>query len=129
MCGECPGLTGAESGCQAMIRPPEGTAVSDQYTQQDPRTQYPQPPFEKQQQNEPGLAQRMNPKPDHGEESYRGTGRLDGRRALVTGADSGIGLAVAIAYAREGADIAMSYLPSEEEDAQEVVALIEKAGH
>jgi NAD(P)-dependent dehydrogenase (short-subunit alcohol dehydrogenase family) len=102
--------------------------VSDQYTLQDPTKQYPQPPFEKQQQNEPGLAQKMNPKPDHGEDSYRGTGRLEGRRALITGADSGIGRAVAIAYAREGADVAMSYLPSEEEDAQEVVALIEKAG-
>ena len=95
---------------------------------QDPTSQYPKPPFAKQQQNEPGLAQRMDPQPDHGEDSYRGTGRLEGRRALITGADSGIGRAVAIAYAREGADIALSYLPSEEADAQEVVALVEKAG-
>ncbi|MDX6227162.1 MAG: hypothetical protein QOI76_552, partial [Frankiales bacterium] len=102
--------------------------MNDQYTLQDPTTQYPKPPFDTQQQSEPGLAQQMNPRPDHGEDSYRGTGRLEGRRALVTGADSGIGRAVAIAYAREGADVALSYLPSEEADAQEVVALIEKAG-
>jgi NAD(P)-dependent dehydrogenase (short-subunit alcohol dehydrogenase family) len=102
--------------------------MNDQYTLQDPTTQYPKPPFDKQQQSEPGLAQQMNPRPDHGEDSYRGTGRLEGRRALITGADSGIGRAVAIAYAREGADVALSYLPSEEADAQEVVALIEKAG-
>ncbi len=70
----------------------------------------------------------MDPKPDHGEESYRGFGRLAGRKALVTGADSGIGRAAAIAFAREGADVALNYLPSEEADAQEVVALIEKAG-
>jgi NAD(P)-dependent dehydrogenase (short-subunit alcohol dehydrogenase family) len=70
----------------------------------------------------------MVPKPDHGEESYVGFGRLKGRRAIITGADSGIGRAVAIAFAREGADIALNYLPSEEEDAREVVALIEKAG-
>ncbi|MDX6203418.1 MAG: hypothetical protein QOJ83_2918, partial [Frankiales bacterium] len=102
--------------------------MKDQYTLQDPSTQYPRPPFDKQQQPGPGLARQMDPRPDHGEESYRGTGRLEGRRALITGADSGIGRAVAIAYAREGADLALSYLPSEEQDAQEVVALIEKAG-
>lgn len=102
--------------------------MKDQYTLQDPSTQYPRPPFDKQQQPGPGLARQMDPRPDHGEESYRGTGRLEGRRALITGADSGIGRAVAIAYAREGADVALSYLPSEEQDAQEVVALIEKAG-
>ena len=95
---------------------------------QDPVTQYPQPPFPKQHQNEPGLAQDMSPKPDHGEESYRGSGRLKGRKALVTGADSGIGRAAAIAFAREGADVVLSYLPSEEADAKEVISLIEKAG-
>ena len=94
----------------------------------DPTTQYPQPPFEVQQQPGPALAAEMNPRPDHGEDTYRGSGRLEGRRALITGADSGIGRAVAIAYAREGADIALSYLPEEESDAQDVVALIEKAG-
>ena len=102
--------------------------MSDQLTMQDPTKQFPTPPFEEQKQRAPGLAQEMNPKPDHGEQSYRGTGRLVGRKALVTGADSGIGRAVAIAFAREGADVVLSYLPSEETDAQEVVALIEAAG-
>jgi NAD(P)-dependent dehydrogenase (short-subunit alcohol dehydrogenase family) len=102
--------------------------MTDQYTLQDPSTQYPTPEFPEQQQSSPGLAQNMSPTPDHGEETYRGTGRLAGRRAIVTGADSGIGRAVTIAYAREGADIVLSYLPAEEADAQEVVALVEKAG-
>jgi NAD(P)-dependent dehydrogenase (short-subunit alcohol dehydrogenase family) len=70
----------------------------------------------------------MSPKPDHGEKSYRGSRRLEGRRALITGADSGIGRAVAIAFAREGADVALSYLPEEEADAREVIDLIDKAG-
>lgn len=102
--------------------------MSDQYTFQDPTTQYRKPEFDPQSQPGPGLAKEMDPKPDHGEDTYRGTGRLEGRKAVVTGADSGIGRAVAIAYAREGADVVLSYLPDEEEDAQEVVALIEKAG-
>jgi NAD(P)-dependent dehydrogenase (short-subunit alcohol dehydrogenase family) len=100
----------------------------DQYRIQDPTKQYPQPKFEKQPQDAPGLAQKMDPKPDHGEESYRGSGRLTGRKALITGADSGIGRAAAIAFAREGADVVLNYLESEEADAREVVALIEKAG-
>jgi len=95
---------------------------------QDPTTQYPNPEFPKQQQPGPGLDREMTPKPDHGEDSYRGTGRLTGRKALITGADSGIGRAAAIAFAREGADVVLSYLPQEEADAQEVVSLIEKAG-
>ena len=95
---------------------------------QDPREQYPKPPFEKQPQPSPGLGQKMHPVPDCGEESYVGSGKLEGRKALITGGDSGIGRAVAIAFAREGADVAIGYLPAEEEDAREVVALIEKAG-
>jgi NAD(P)-dependent dehydrogenase (short-subunit alcohol dehydrogenase family) len=99
-----------------------------QYEMQNPLTQYPQPKFEEQPQSPPGLAQDMVPKPDHGEQTYKGFGRLAGRRALITGADSGIGRAVAIAFAREGADIALNYLPSEQADADEVIALIEGAG-
>jgi NAD(P)-dependent dehydrogenase (short-subunit alcohol dehydrogenase family) len=100
----------------------------DRLTMQDPRAQYPKPPFPAQPQPAPGLAARMEPKPDHGETSYRGSGRLSGRKALITGADSGIGRAAAIAFAREGADVAIGYLPSEETDAREVIALIEAEG-
>lgn len=92
---------------------------------QDPRDQYPKPPFPKQPQPAPGLAAKMEPRPDHGETSYKGFGRLAGRKALVTGGDSGIGRAAAIAFAREGADVAIVYLPEEEPDAREVIALIE----
>jgi hypothetical protein len=95
---------------------------------QDPRSKYPIPPFKKQTQTWPGLAQEMDPKPDHGETSYRGSGRLSGRKALITGGDSGMGRAAAIAYAREGADVAINYFPSEEPDAREVMQLIKKAG-
>ncbi len=95
---------------------------------QDPTTQYPKPPFNKQSQPWPGLASQMDPKPDHGETSYKGSGRLQGRKALITGGDSGMGRAAAIAFAREGADVAINYYPTEEPDAQEVVALIEQAG-
>jgi len=94
----------------------------------DPRSKYPKPPFKSQTQPWPGLAGKMDPKPDHGESSYRGSGRLSGRKALITGGDSGMGRAAAIAYAREGADVAINYLPSEEPDAQEVIQFIKKAG-
>lgn len=100
----------------------------DLYTLQDPRTQFPQPKFEHQPQPVPGSEQQMTPKPDHGETSYKGSGRLPNRKALVTGGDSGIGKAAAIAFAREGADVAINYLPSEEKDARETIALIEAAG-
>lgn len=89
---------------------------------------FPAPPFQQQQQPFPGLAGKMQPRPDHGEDSYQGSGRLNGRKVLITGGDSGIGRAVAIAYAREGADVAINYLPEEEDDAREVVDLIKKAG-
>ena len=103
-------------------------AATDLYTLQDPTKQYPQPKFEHQPQKAPGLDKEMTPKADHGETSYRGSGRLRDRKALVTGGDSGIGRAAAIAFAREGADIVINYLPSEEADAKEVIALIENAG-
>src|SRR5258707_13726104 len=102
--------------------------MSDLYTMQDPTTQYPVPKFKKQPHRAPGLAKSMIPKPDHGETSYRGGGRLRNRKALVTGGDSGIGRATAIAFAREGADVAINFLPSEEPDAKEVIDLIEAEG-
>ena len=94
----------------------------------DPRALYPKPPFKRQVQKWPGLASKMVPRPDHGERSYRGSNRLAGRRALVTGGDSGIGRAAAIAFAREGADVAINYLPVEESDAREVIELIRADG-
>ncbi len=94
----------------------------------DPRRKYPSPPFKGQSQRWPGLAGKMHPKPDHGETSYRGSGRLAGRKALITGGDSGMGRAAAIAYAREGADVAINYYPAEEPDAREVIALIAAEG-
>lgn len=100
----------------------------DQYTFVDPVELYSDITPRRQHQTEPGLDVRMDPVPDLGEDTYRGSGRLTGRRALITGADSGIGAAVAIAFAREGADIAMSYLPEEEEDAARIAALVSDAG-
>jgi NAD(P)-dependent dehydrogenase (short-subunit alcohol dehydrogenase family) len=99
--------------------------MSPEMPNQNPVTKYPRPPFPPQQQDPPGLALLMEPKPDHGEKSYKGSGRLAGRKALVTGGDSGIGRAAVIAFAREGADVAFGYLPVEEPDAREVVQLIE----
>jgi len=95
---------------------------------QNPKTKYYHQKYPRQRQPYPGLEQKMHPLPDCGEESYVGCGRLDGRRALITGGDSGIGRAVAIAYAREGADVAISYLPSEERDAKETAQYVKQAG-
>jgi len=95
---------------------------------QDPKTKYPKPPFKEQSQPWPGLASKMEPQPDHGEKSYKASGRLLGRKALITGGDSGMGRAAAIAFAREGADVAINYFPTEQPDADEVIALIKEAG-
>jgi NAD(P)-dependent dehydrogenase (short-subunit alcohol dehydrogenase family) len=100
--------------------------VSDQHTPQDPSQPSAQPTAQSQQH--PGSEADLQQPADHGEQSYRGSGKLEGRRALITGGDSGIGRAVAIAYAREGADVAIAYLPAEEEDAQETVRLVQDAG-
>ena len=103
-------------------------STPDQTTKRNPLDEYPRPPFPVQSQPWPGLASKMTPRPDHGETSYRGANRLAGRKALITGGDSGMGRAAAIAFAREGADVAINYLPVEEPDAREVVQLIRAAG-
>jgi len=102
--------------------------ADDRLRMQDPRSQYPQPPFPKQPQNAPGSVNDMKPVPDHGETTYTGSGKLAGRKALITGGDSGIGRAAAIAFAREGADVAIAYLPTEGSDARDVIDYIERSG-
>ena len=94
----------------------------------DPRTAHPEGGFPDQEQEQPGLTERTSPRPDHGEDTYRGSGRLAGKRALITGGDSGIGRAVAIAFAREGADVAIAHLPEEQDDADATVELVRAAG-
>jgi NAD(P)-dependent dehydrogenase (short-subunit alcohol dehydrogenase family) len=107
----------------------KGTGVpASQTVLEDPLNKYPKPPFKEQSQPWPGLAREMDPLPDHGEKSYKGSGRLAGRKALITGGDSGMGRAAAIAYAREGADVAINYYPTEEDDAKEVIELIRAEG-
>jgi NAD(P)-dependent dehydrogenase (short-subunit alcohol dehydrogenase family) len=115
---------GQETGGQAS----GGMYPSTAQPVEDPTSKYPKPPYKFERQPWPGLASKMDPPPDHGEKSYKGSGRLMGRKALITGGDSGMGRAAAIAYAREGADVAISYYPTEEPDAKEVIALIREAG-
>lgn len=102
--------------------------MTDQYTFQDPIAQYPMPQPPEQSQDGPGLDADLTPRADHGEDTYRGSDRLTGRKALITGGDSGIGAAVAIAFAREGADVVLSYLPQEQEDAERIAQLVRDAG-
>ncbi|MCD8742161.1 SDR family oxidoreductase [Mucilaginibacter roseus] len=123
-------ISGLGAGLSAVAIAPalSTTATAAAVNLEDPVTKYPKPPFKPQSQPWPGLVSQMDPKPDHGEKSYKGSGRLQGRKALITGGDSGMGRAAAIAYAREGADVAINYFPTEEPDAKEVVALIRAAG-
>lgn len=128
-------IAGMGIGLASMAVKPVFAGQKNQYSEsaapldlENPVTKYPKPPFDEQSQPWPGLASKMNPRPDHGEKSYKGSGRLLGRKALITGGDSGMGRAAAIAYAREGADVAINYFLTEEPDAQEVIELIKAAG-
>jgi NAD(P)-dependent dehydrogenase (short-subunit alcohol dehydrogenase family) len=123
-------LGGAAIGLAASAAPAlaHGVATGTASPLNDPRSKFTREPFPEQSQPWPGLQSKMNPRPDCGETSYKGSGRLTGRKALLTGGDSGIGRAAAIAYAREGADVAINYHPYEEPDAREVIDLIRKAG-
>jgi hypothetical protein len=112
----------------AAAQTPANASGGARTTKSNPVDEFPRPPFPEQSQPWPGLASKMTPRPDHGETSYAGSGRLAGRKALITGGDSGMGRAAAIAFAREGADVAIGYLPAEESDAREVIALIRAAG-
>jgi NAD(P)-dependent dehydrogenase (short-subunit alcohol dehydrogenase family) len=104
--------------------------AEDQHTQRDPRDQYPRPAEQRgQEQGHPGSGVAMAPEPDHGETSYRGGDRLVDRKAVITGGDSGIGRAVAVAFAREGADVLLSFLPEEQHDAEKTAELVREAGH
>src|SRR5215218_2210466 len=95
---------------------------------EDPKEKGPKPPFEEQPQEPPGLESDMSPRPDYGEDSYEGRARLEGKAAIITGGDSGIGRAVAVAFAREGADVLISYMEEEETDALETARVVERAG-
>src|SRR3979490_3454966 len=106
----------------------KSSEVGPMPTLYNPADKYPAPPFKRQSQAWPGLAAIMEPPPDQGDKTYGGSGRLAGRKALITGGDSGRGRAAAIAYAREGADVAINYFPNEETDAKEVIDLIKAAG-
>jgi NAD(P)-dependent dehydrogenase (short-subunit alcohol dehydrogenase family) len=118
----------AAAGVAAYVAPSLAQGNAPMSPLENPVDRYPKPPFKRQSQPWPGLAGKMDPRPDHGESSYRGSGRMTGRKALITGGDSGMGRAAAIAYAREGADVAINYLPAEEPDAREVIELIKAEG-
>jgi NAD(P)-dependent dehydrogenase (short-subunit alcohol dehydrogenase family) len=125
------GATVAATSLASMAKGSESMSATESetaYELTDPTSKYPKPPYKKQSQSWPGLASKMDPRPDHGETSYRGAGRLRGRKALITGGDSGMGRAAAIAFAREGADVAINYFPTEQPDADEVIALIAAEG-
>ena len=121
-------LAGAAFGVPAFAQGADQASPNAAGALRNPLSEYPHPPFPKQSQPWPGLASEMTPRPDHGETTYKGSGRLTGRKALITGGDSGMGRAAAIAFAREGADVAINYLPAEEPDAREVMQYVREAG-